>query len=229
MDTANTSLHLDCDAILFDMDGVLIDSTMSIIRHWKHWAALHNINFEEILAVAHGRRSIETIRLVAPHLNAEKENLWFAEHEAGDTEGIITIPGASDLLLSVPGHAWAIATSATRPLAVNRLEHARLPIPDVIVTADDVTYGKPHPEPYLTAANQLNVNPEDCVVIEDSPAGIRSALDAGMRVVAVVSTHSPQELAEATIIAPSLKSVHCSPGTEHVCQIRVDKPIFKSN
>ena len=182
--------QLECTAILFDLDGVLIDSTENITRHWQEWAQLHSLDVDAIMQVAHGRRTIETMRIVAPDLPVEEEARRFAASEVVDTQGIITIDGALPLLNSLPADAWAIVTSGSRDVATARLRSRGLPVPQVMVTAEDVVNGKPHPEPYIMAANVLGLAPDQCVVIEDSPAGLAAAAAAGMRSVAVASTHA---------------------------------------
>src|SRR5690606_1782193 len=132
-----------------------------------------------VIRVAHGRRTLETIRLVAPHLPAEEESARLAAHEALQTEGIYKIPGARELLSSISG-PWGVVTSGPRPVATLRIRHTALPFPPVLVCADDVRAGKPEPEGYLTAASRLGVNPSDCIVVEDAPPGIEAARQAGM-------------------------------------------------
>jgi len=200
-------MQLECAAILFDLDGVLIDSTACITRHWQQWAEHHNLDLAEIMSVAHGRRTVETMRLVAPHLAVQDEAQRFADMEAADAEGVVTIAGARALLDSLPAGAWAIVTSGTREVAAARLRSQRLPVPKVMVTAEDVTNGKPDPEPYLFAANKLGVPAGRCVVIEDSPAGIAAATAAGMQSLAVAFTHACHELEAATAIARELDDI----------------------
>jgi len=200
-------MQLECTAILFDLDGVLIDSTTNITRHWRQWAQRHGLDLAEIMRVAHGRITIETMRLVAPHLPVEEEARHFAAVEVADTEGVITIAGAPALLASLPAAAWAIVTSGSRDVATARLQSRGLPIPKIMVTADDVIHGKPDPEPYLVAAKRLGVPANQCVVVEDSPAGIAAACAAGMRSVAVASTHADHELEAATAIARQLDDI----------------------
>ena len=186
--------QLECDAILFDLDGVLIDSTTCIIRHWKHWADQHQLNLDDIMQVAHGIRTIETIRMVAPHLDAKQEEEAFTAREIADTEGVLVIDGARRILESLPQDAWAIVTSGSFELATARLKRAGLPIPGVLITADQVTQGKPAPEPYVVGAKRLGVPVERCVVIEDAPAGVEAGRNAGMRVLGIPATHSNEEL-----------------------------------
>jgi len=142
-------------AILFDMDGVLMDSTPSVERVWRTWAVKHGLDPEHIADQAHGRRSIETIRAVAPELDAEKENLKVEQMEIDDKEGVTALPGAAELLAHLPADKFAIVTSATRPLAVARLGYAGIPVPRYMITADDVANGKPSPEPFLKGAALL--------------------------------------------------------------------------
>ncbi len=185
---------LACDAILFDLDGVLIDSSACIRRNWAAWAAPHGIDVADIMAVAHGVRSIETIREVAPHLDAEMEAARLLALEVADTDGVIAMPGAHSLLASLPDGAWTIVTSGNRELAAARLAAVGLPVPAQMVTADDVTQGKPAPEPYLLGARRLDVAPDRCLVVEDAPAGIQAGRSAGIRVLGVASTHTPRDL-----------------------------------
>lgn len=199
--------RLECSAVIFDLDGVLVDSTACIERHWQLWAAKHKLDLETVLNAAHGRRTIETVRLVAPHLDSVVEAAQLETDEAFDTDGVVEIKGAAELLRSLPSHLWAIATSGTRDTATTRINHTGLPMPIVLVTANDVTRGKPDPEPYLLAAKGLGMAPGECVVLEDAPAGIQAALSAGMRVIAVATTHSTTELTNADIIAKCIADI----------------------
>jgi sugar-phosphatase len=198
---------LTCQAILFDLDGVLVDSTPAVARVWGKWATAHGLQPETIIARAHGRRSIETIREVAPALDAEQENLRVEQMEIEDRDGVTALPGAAQVLDSVPENRFAIVTSATRALARARVGYAGLPLPKHLVGADDVVDGKPSPEPYLKGAELLGVAPRDCVVFEDAPAGIASAQAAGMRIIALPNTYPAADLANATAIAKSLAAI----------------------
>lgn len=189
-----TMKELVCDALLFDLDGVLIDSSPAIVRNWQKWADRHNIDMAAIMRVMHGVRSVETIRQVAPHLDADAEAAWLTAVEVTDTEGVMAMPGARQLLAALPVDAWTIVTSGSRDLAQARLRTAALPIPTQLVTADDVTQGKPAPEPYLSGARRLGLAPARCLVIEDAPAGVQAGRSAGMQVLSIASTHAPDEL-----------------------------------
>lgn len=196
-----------CSAILFDLDGVLCDSTQAVDREWREWAARKGVDGNAVMAIAHGVRTIEVIRQVAPHLNADEEAAAIENHEAHDQRGVTVMPGALGLVSSIPLGRWGVVTSGSRLLARNRLRHCGLPIPDVLITSDDVLNGKPHPEPYLKGAAGLNFSPADCLVIEDAPAGIQSARAAGMKVLGITSTYSASQLGAADSIIENLQSL----------------------
>jgi mannitol-1-/sugar-/sorbitol-6-phosphatase len=193
-----------CAAILFDLDGVLVDSTRSVDREWREWAARKGVDGDAIMAIAHGVRTLEVIRRVAPHLDAEAEADEIENREAHDQEGVTVMAGAADLTNSIPKERWGVVTSGSRLLASARLQFCGLPVPRALVTSDDVTQGKPHPEPYLKGAQHLGFKPADCVVIEDAPAGIHSARSAGMRVIGITSTYERADLFEADFVIGSL-------------------------
>jgi mannitol-1-/sugar-/sorbitol-6-phosphatase len=189
--------EIQCAALLFDMDGVLIDSTPAVARVWRKWALAHHFNPEEVVARAHGRPSITTVREYLPNADHEGENRIVERSEMEDLEGVIPLPGARELLGSLPPDRWTIVTSSTRPLAEVRLRAAGLSIPKNLVTSSDVMNGKPHPEPYLKAAGVLGAPAEDCVVVEDVPAGIRAGKAAGARVIAFQTTCKAADLRAA--------------------------------
>jgi sugar-phosphatase len=201
---------LTAKAVLFDLDGVLVDSTPAVERVWRKWAAEHNRDPDYVVEMAHGRRSVETIRVVAPELRAEEENLKVEQMEIEDKEGVVVIPGAAQLLRSLPPDRFTIVTSATRPLAAARLGYAGLPVPQRYISADDVINGKPDPEPYLKGAALLGFAPNDCIVIEDAPAGVKSAKAAGIRVIALTTTYSATELSAADAILGSCLEITAS-------------------
>jgi sugar-phosphatase len=184
-------------AILFDLDGVLVDSTPAVARVWSGWAHEHGFDPDEVVRLAHGRPSLSTIRDLLPQANHELENREVERREIEDTEGVIPLPGAAELLQTLPPGSWTIVTSCTRPLAVVRLTAAGLKIPHDMITSTDITHGKPHPEPFLKAASVLGFAPADCLVAEDAPAGIRAGKAAGARVIAIRTDISDEELREA--------------------------------
>ncbi|MGC2057974.1 MAG: HAD-IA family hydrolase [Candidatus Sulfotelmatobacter sp.] len=197
-----------CAAILFDLDGVLVDSTGSVDRQWRAWAREQGIDEESVIAIAHGVRSVEVIRAVAPHLNAQAEARRL-ENRASD-RGIVVMPGAIDLIRSIPESKWGVVTSGARHLASARLKLAGVPFPSVMVTADDVINGKPHPEPYLKGAELLGVDPTECLVIEDAPAGIRAAHAGGMKAIGLTSTYPAAALSDADWVVQKLAQIQVS-------------------
>jgi len=187
-------IRVNCSALLFDLDGVLVDSTPAVARVWAWWAAEHGFEPDEVVRRAHGRPSITTLREYLPHADHEAEDREVERREIEDLEGVVPLTGALELLQSLPRERWAIVTSCTRPLAEVRLRAAGLPRPLYFVTSSDVKNGKPSPEPYCTGAKMLGFAPEDCVVVEDAPAGIKSGKAAGARVIAFRTTAQEDEL-----------------------------------
>jgi len=196
-----------CAAILFDLDGVLVDSTAAVDREWRAWARRKGIDGDAVMAIAHGVRTLEVIQRVAPHLDAEAEVRELERREADHQEGVSVMPGAAELVRSIPEGRWGVVTSGTRLLASARLRFCGLPVPKVLVTADDVAHGKPHPEPYLKGAELLGVSPAECLVTEDAPAGIRSARAGGMKVVGITSTYAADALGQADAVIGKLSQV----------------------
>ncbi|MGA8491441.1 MAG: HAD family hydrolase [Terriglobales bacterium] len=205
--------EITCGAILFDLDGVLVDSTPAVIRVWSRWAIAHGFDPEEVVRNAHGRPSIETIRGYLPQADAEAENREVERGEIEDLDGVVPLPGARELLSALPPERWTIVTSCTRRLAQTRLRAAGLPVPDRLVTCDDIKNGKPDPEPYLKGAVFLGVSARDCVVVEDAPAGIRAGKAAGARVIACRTTAAESELKDAGAdwIVENCKAISFSP------------------
>jgi mannitol-1-/sugar-/sorbitol-6-phosphatase len=199
--------RFECSAVVFDLDGVLVDSAGYVEQQWRRWAASKGLPVEPFLRVCHGRRALETIRLAAPHLDAEAEVAAFVPDEESDSQVLEPVDGAPRLLETLPVGSWAVATSGTRAAATDRLRRAGLPIPGVLVCAEDVLRGKPSPDVYLLAAAGLGVVPTECLVVEDAPAGIEAARAAGMGVVALTTTHRLAELG-ADACTLSLAGVH---------------------
>jgi len=197
-----------CAAILFDLDGVLVDSTRSVERQWRAWAREQGIDGDRVMTVGHGVRAIEVIRAVAPHLDAAAEARKLESREAADRDGVAVMPGAVELVRTIPDGLWCVVTSGTRHLASARLQLAGIPVPAVMVAADDVTNGKPNPEPYLKGSELLGVNPAECLVIEDAPAGIRAAHAGGMKVIGLTSTYPASALSEADAVVQKLDRIH---------------------
>lgn len=189
--------QLHCAALLFDLDGVLIDSTPAVERVWTKWANQHGFNAKEVVGRAHGRPSITTIREYLPDSDSEAENRLVERAEIEDLAGVVPLPGALELLESLPENRWTIVTSCTRTLAAVRIKAAGLPVPHGMVTSSDIVNGKPHPEPYQKAASALGFPPTECVVMEDAPAGIRAGTAAGAKVIAVTTTADLPDLKKA--------------------------------
>ena len=195
---------LRCDAVLFDLDGVLVDSAECVEATWRRWALRHQMDPAVVIAEAHGRRTVDTIRRVAPHLAADDEVAALAASEATTTEGVYEVPGARALLRRLPSERWAVVTSGIRAVATLRITHTMLPMPNILICADDISRGKPDPEGYLTAARRLGIPPTQCIVVEDAPAGLQAAAAAGMQSIAVAGTYDCDALSGATACIRSL-------------------------
>jgi HAD superfamily hydrolase (TIGR01509 family) len=200
-------------AVLSDLDGVLVDSGAAIELAWRRFAERNGLDPEHVLAESHGRRSVDLIRRVAPHLDADAEAAEVEREEIERLDGLQAIPGARELVEAVPAGRFAIVTSGTRPLAVARLRAAGLPVPEVLVTAEQVEAGKPDPAGYLRAARLLGVDPAHCLVLEDAPAGVEAGLAAGMTVVAVLTTNDEAALRNAHSRVPDLRALLPEPLT----------------
>jgi sugar-phosphatase len=194
-------------AILFDFDGVLVDSTAAVDGAWLQWAAEKGLPAAEILAVVHGRPARDTVAQFAPQLDQAAEAERIVRYEMARDSAVTAIPGSSEALAVAQRGRWGIVTSSTRALALRRLELIELDPPEVLVTADDVATGKPDPAPYLLAAERLGAAPSDCVAVEDSPAGVLAALRSGMTVFAVATSHDAAELASANRVFPDMHHV----------------------
>lgn len=191
-----------CKAVLFDMDGTLVDSTEVVERAWGGWAARHNISLSDVLTFSHGRPTISTLEHFRPGRDHSHDLRELAEFEETQTEGILAVPGAAEILqsLRMQDHPWAVVTSAWRILAETRVLAAGLPLPKVMVPIDEIQNGKPDPEGFLHAAAQLGVAPDECVVFEDTRPGIDAGLSAGMQVVGLLTTCSSEQLRHDPLI-----------------------------
>lgn len=188
-------------AFLFDMDGTVLTSIAAAERVWTTWAVRHGVDVEAFLPTIHGARAIDTIRrLDLPGVDAEAEAAWITEAEIEDVDGVFEVPGAATFLRSLPARQWAIVTSAPRELALRRMAAAGIPEPEVMVTAEDVTAGKPDPAGYRLAARRLGVEPGQCLVFEDATVGILAAEAAGADLMIVTATHEqPIETVHGTL------------------------------
>jgi sugar-phosphatase len=190
-------IAIRCSALLFDLDGVLVDSTPAVARVWHRWAVERGLDPDAVVRMAHGRPSRTTIRDLLPNADIGLEDREVERREIQDLDGVVPLPGARELLNALPPERWTIATSCTRSLAEVRLRAAALPIPETLITSNDVKVGKPDPEPYLKAAARLGFPVADCIVVEDAPAGIRAGKAAGARVIAFLTTIIRRDLEEA--------------------------------
>ncbi|HPF23613.1 MAG TPA: HAD-IA family hydrolase [Hyphomonas sp.] len=190
------------DAVLLDMDGTILNSIRSAERIWSRWADRHGLNVDAFLPTIHGVQSIETIRrLNLPGIDPETEAAAITQAEIEDVEGIEAIAGADGFLAALPAAKWGIVTSAPRALALRRIEAAGLPVPPLLIAAEDVANSKPAPDCFQLAASQLGTTADRCLVVEDSVAGIASAESAGAAVLVVTATHhTPMDLRHAAIL-----------------------------
>jgi sugar-phosphatase len=177
-------IAISCRGLLFDLDGTLIDSTGAVERVWNRWARAHGFDPAEVVARAHGRPSMTTIKEYLPNGDHRAENEVVERGEIEDTEGVVPLPGSIELLAALPPGSWTIVTSCSRALAESRLRAAGMSIPSRMITSSDIQRGKPDPEPFQKGAALLGFAPGDCVAFEDAPAGVRSGKASGARVVA---------------------------------------------
>jgi sugar-phosphatase len=176
---------LPCRGLLFDSDGVLVDSDASVLHSWTRWAHRWDLDADEVAAMVHGRRSADTVALLIDHAHRARALAEIDRYEVEDAAAVTSCPGAVDLLRSLTSDRWAVVTSGRRVLVSARFVAAGLPLPPALIPAEDVPRGKPDPAGYLFAAEALGVPPADCVVFEDSPAGVDAGLAAGATVVGV--------------------------------------------
>lgn len=189
------------------MDGVLVSSLGSVERTWAKWALTRNIDPAVAIRTAHGCRAIETVQRLRPDLDSLAELEWLEEMEIADNVGLEALSGVSPILEVLPPNRWTVVTSATGKLARSRMMHGGIPVPERMVSADQVTQGKPHPEPYLKGAELLGFDPSECLVIEDSASGVSAGHAAGCRVLATLFSHSMESLSHADWIVQSLRDV----------------------
>lgn len=200
-------MRFEVDAILFDIDGTLVDSTSAVNRSWSTWAQRRGLDPQEILVVCHGRRAADTLADFVPADQVADAEAELHALEMADLDSVVALPGAVQLLSTLPEHRWAAVTSGDRELMPARLAAAGVPVPHTMVTAEDVSVGKPDPSGYLLAAERLGVDPTRCLVVEDAPAGLKAGLAAGGRVLAVATSHTAAEVADfAHAVVPDLSA-----------------------
>lgn len=193
-------MTLRCGAVLFDMDGTLVDSTRVVEHSWQWWAERHQIPLDAVLSFSHGRPTIATMEHFLPGCDHTEELREMARYEETHLEGVLATPGAMQVVRALQNHPWAIVTSAWRTLAEARVRAAGLPLPKVIVPVDEIGNGKPDPEGFLCAAERLGVPPQACIVFEDTRPGIDAGMNAGMQVVAISTTMPASQLGHRPLI-----------------------------
>lgn len=201
------SVEIRCKGILFDMDGILISSIGSVDRTWTKWAGMRGIDPADVLGIAHGCRAIDTFAKLRPDLDPEVELKIVEDIEIADNEDLKVLPGVPALLAALPKDRWTVVTSATDRLTRQRLAAVEIPLPERIVTAEHVTRGKPHPEPFLAGAALLGFLPEECVVFEDSSSGTQAGRTAGCTVVATTFSHPIETLDAAHYLVTDVTGV----------------------
>lgn len=203
-------LTVETKGLLFDMDGVLISSTGSVVRCWQQWCKLYGMPNADRFQVPHGTRAVDIVRMLKPEFDEAQvaEGLHTIEElELADTVDLTVLPGVKELLARLPLERWAVVSSATRRLLIGRLAAAGLPVPERVISGDMVLRGKPDPEPYRRGAELLGFAPGECVVVEDAPSGVGAGVAAGCRVLGVLGTHPAEQLRAATWIARSLEEI----------------------
>lgn len=203
---------MQCKGFLFDLDGTLVDSLPVVERSWCHWADRHGIDHQDVLNFIHGKQAITSLRHFLPGRSEEgiqSEFTYLEQIEAADTDGIVALPGAIELLqhLNEAHIPWAIVTSGSIPVAHARHKAAGLPLPEVFVTAERVKRGKPEPDAFLFGAELLGLHPADCVVVEDAAAGVLAGLNAGSHVIAVNVPAGSPRLDEVDFVISSLETL----------------------
>jgi sugar-phosphatase len=211
-------------AVLFDLDGVLVESREATERVWLEWALTNGIEERDLRSAMHGVRSADVVRALRPDLDAAAESEAVERLQAEDVAGLTAIPGAVEALGALRGDRVAVVTSGTRPLALARLAAVGIEPPAVVVFAGDVAQGKPDPEGYLTAARRLGADPAEALVVEDAPPGIEAGRAAGMATVAVTSTHEHSELAAADHVIDSLEELPALLAQHFDAALLLDRP-----
>ena len=205
--SGSSTVTVRCKGVLFDMDGILISSLGSVERSWSAWGLARGIDPTATVHTAHGRRAIETIRMLRPDLDDLPELKYIEDLEIADNEGLAVLPGVTALLAALPPNRWTVVTSATERLARVRMAAGGITVPERVITADHVTSGKPNPEPYLRGAEILGLDTADCVVFEDSASGVKAGHAAGCTVIGTTFSHSIEELAAAHYLVTDVTGI----------------------
>jgi mannitol-1-/sugar-/sorbitol-6-phosphatase len=212
--SAPSTVVIHCQAVLFDMDGILVSSIGSVERTWTKWSLMRDVDPARTRELAHGRRAIETLTAMRPDLDTEAELKIVEDLEIADNEGLRVLPGVLELLNTLPRDRWTVVTSATERLTRARLADGGIPMPERLVTAEHVTRGKPHPEPFLAGAALLGYAPQQCVVFEDSPSGVQAGREAGCTVIATTFSLPLERLDAAQYVVDDLTGVSAHVGPD---------------
>lgn len=210
MDAQHRPWGAECHALLLDLDGTLVDSSEAILRGWRAWAHAAHVSTSNLEEIVHGRSAAETISLLIPGVSSEELQVHVREvlkTQELDPSPAYPIPAASRLIEDIGGDRWAVVTGCSMGMAQARLQACNLPIPDVLITDESVNFGKPHPQGFLLALQHLNIASHQAVAVEDAPAGVTAAKAAGLRTVAVTSTHKATALAHADVVVASLDEI----------------------
>jgi sugar-phosphatase len=201
-------MQIHCSALLFDLDGVLVDSRSVVERVCRRWALRHHLDPQDVLRVAHGRRTRDTVKTLTPHVDVDREVEWLDRAELVDVDGLREVPGARRFLETLRSESWGVVTSCGQALARLRLTSVGLPLPKILVTSEEVERGKPAPDGYLVGARRLGYDPAACVVFEDAPPGIAAARAAGARVIALRTTHPDADFSGADVVMEDFERAH---------------------
>lgn len=203
-------MRFEVVAILFDIDGTLVDSTPAVVRTWEAFADARSLDVEEILRISHGRRTEDTLADLLPASEVPDAAAQLEALELDDLGDVVALPAAHAVLSRLPADRWAAVTSGSQRLMRARLHAAGLPVPSVLIAAEDVEHGKPDPQGYRAAAAALGVDPDRCLVVEDAPAGIEAGRASGAAVLAVATSHDRSALSEADAVVEDMRALAVS-------------------
>lgn len=203
-------MRFEVDAILFDIDGTLVDSTPAVVRTWEAFAEARSLDVDEILRISHGRRTEDTLADLLPASEVGAAAVELEALELDDLGDVVALPAVDAVLRRLPAARWAAVTSGSQRLMRARLQAAGLPVPAVLIAAEDVEHGKPDPQGYRAAATALGVDPARCLVVEDAPAGIEAGGASGAAVLAVATSHDPSALSAADAVVEDLGKISVS-------------------
>jgi len=203
-------ISISCQGILFDLDGTLVDSWKCVEYAWQSWCFEHGLPYNDLVERFNGTRAIDIVKTLKPELDPEQELAKLNNLELSQAKNISLIPGALEIIKLIPKNKWGIVTSGTQEVAHHKLNYAKIDLPNVLITAEKITQGKPHPQGYLKAASMLNIDPKQCLVFEDAPQGLKAARTAGMKVIALSTTFPASALSEADACIDNYNCINIS-------------------